>query len=32
MNSLDKIQDLIYRLESGDNEFIRLFEKRFQEF
>ena len=32
MNSLDKIQDLIYRLESGDNEFITLFEKRFQEF
>lgn len=32
MGALDKIQDLIYRLESGDKEFIALFEKRFQEF
>lgn len=32
MGALDKIQDLIYRLESGDKEFIALFEKSFQEF
>lgn len=32
MGALDKIQDLIYRLESGDKEFIALFKNSFQEF
>lgn len=32
MSALDKINDLIVRIQSGDEEFIAIFEEGFQKF